>query len=344
MPNAKRYEESGVNLKEASKTVAEIKQVVKRTFNDKVLTDLGSFAALFDANFKDYKNPVLVSSTDGVGTKIILHIEAGTYKEAGQDLVAMSSNDILTLGAKPLFFLDYIAGGKINSHVVSKFVEGMAEACQQIGAALIGGETAEMPGVYKEGDYDLSGFIVGIADKSEIPDASLIKPGDIVIGIESSGPHSNGFSLIRKIMNEKSVTLESEVPGTDKKFAELVLKPTILYHPSVLPLFEKKLVKSAANITGGGFYENIPRSIPTNVDVVIRKSSFEVPEIFKFIMKVGQIEEEEMFNVFNMGIGFIIISDRENENEIFNMVSASGLKCFTIGEVVEGEGKVRIVE
>lgn len=344
MTNSKKYQESGVDLEEASKTVAQIKKIVKKTFTDKVLTDLGSFAAVFEANFNGYENPVLVSSTDGVGTKIKLHLEAGTYKEAGQDLVAMSSNDILTLGAKPLFFLDYIACGKLNSYIVSQFIDGMAEACKEIGAALIGGETAEMPGIYNEGDYDLCGFIVGIADKSKIPDASLVKPGDIIIGIESSGPHSNGYSLIRKIMKEKSITLETIVPGIGKKFAELVLKPTILYHKSLLPLFEEKLVKSAANITGGGFYENIPRSIPPGVDVVISKSSFEVPEIFKFIMKLGNVEEEEMFHVFNMGIGFILISDSKNENDILNMISESGLKCFTIGEIVDGQGKVRIVE
>lgn len=344
MAEKSRYEEAGVNLDEAAKTVGKIKEIVKKTFNSKVLTDLGAFAAAYDARFENLKNPVLVTSTDGVGTKIVLHLEAGTFAEAGQDLVAMCSNDILTMAAKPLFFLDYIAGGKLDSGVVERLVEGIASACLKIGASLIGGETAEMPGLYKEGDYDVSGFIVGVCERDHIPDVSSVKPGDILIGVESSGPHSNGYSLIRKIMEEKSISLQTVISDTGLSFGEMILKPTHLYHPVIMPLFEERLVKTAANITGGGFFENIPRSMPSNVNAVISKSSFVVPEIFKFIMSAGEVEESEMYAVFNMGIGFVLFGERNKETEIHRAIALRGLKSYTIGEVVEGKGKVILVD
>lgn len=339
----KRYEEAGVSLEEASKTVSRIKSVVKSTFNERVLIDVGAFAALYDASFPELKNPVLVASTDGIGTKILLHLERGTYEEAGQDLVAMCSNDILTLGAEPLFFLDYIAAGRLDSETVASIVEGIAKACKKIGASLIGGETAEMPGLYKEGHYDVSGFIVGILDKEKILDPKKVKPGDIVIGIESSGPHSNGYSLIRKMMDEGQIAPEEMVPGTDKTFIELVMEPTILYHPYLIELFRDGLVKSAANITGGGFFENIPRALPENVDVVIHRSSYRVPPLFSLIMEKAQIEEEEMYAVFNMGTGFVLIVSRENQEDVLKHVAEKGIKSFVLGEVVEGSGRVKMV-
>lgn len=332
-----------MNLEEAAKAVEQIKNIVKSTFDRGVLLEVGSFAAVYDPFFLSYKRPVLVTSTDGIGTKIILHLKAKTFDEAGQDLVAMCANDILTLGAKPLFFLDYIAGGKIDSQTVVLLVNGIAKALKKIGCALIGGETAEMPDVYKEGDYDLSGFIVGIAEKEKLPSLDSVKPGDILIGIESSGPHSNGYSLVRKVMDENSLSLDTSA-FEGKTFGELVLAPTNLYHPAVLPLFEKKLVKSAAHITGGGFFENIPRALPKSVNAVIRKSSFPIPEIFKILMKYGNIEEEEMFHVFNMGIGFTLVASPENEKAIHQVIKEAGFNSYTIGEIISGEGQVKIVE
>lgn len=336
----KSYRNSGVNLDEAEKTVEKISNSVKSTFNQSVLTEIGNFAALFSLSSYQYKEPILVSSTDGVGTKILLHIKAKTFQFAGIDLVAMSSNDILTLGARPLFFLDYIACGKLNSEMAALMVKGMAKACRKIGAALIGGETAEMPGMYKEKHYDLSGFMVGIVEKSKIPLSKNIKKGDIIIGISSSGPHSNGFSLIRKILKEKKYSLQDKPPSLNKTLKELLLKPTELYHPYVLPLFEKNLVKTAANITGGSFKENIPRVLPKNHLAVINKNSFPVPEIFKFLQREGGIEESEMFSVFNMGIGFVLITGKNHVQEILSYLNKPGEKAYIIGEIKRGDRKV----
>jgi len=341
---ARQYESSGVNLKEAQKTVKKISEIVKDTFTPSVLTQIGSFAAVYRLDFKNLEKPVLIASTDGIGTKIILHLKAGTLEAAGQDLVAMSANDILTLGARPLFFLDYIAGGKLDAEIVARFVAGIANACKKIGASLVGGETAEMPGIYREGDYDLSGFIVGAADLEKLPGPEKLSPGDLIIGLASSGPHSNGYSLIRKIMDDSSIQLHDEVPGTDKTFGELVLEPTVLYHPHLISLFEAGIVKSAAHITGGGFYENIARAISPNLDAVIFKDSYKVPPIFNYLQKVGGISEEEMYHVFNMGIGFVIFVNPYEASNTIEEIERSGVEAFIIGKVTEGRGKVKIVE
>ena len=341
---AEKYEASGVSLEEAGKAVRKIKEIVEETFTPAVLTKIGAFAAVYRAEFEGLNRPALVSSTDGIGTKISLHLQADTLEAAGQDLVAMSSNDILTLGARPLFFLDYIAGGKLNAEIVARFVKGIAAACKKIGASLIGGETAEMPGIYREGDYDLSGFIVGVTDLELLPGPERLRSGDTIIGLASSGPHSNGYSLIRKVMEDADIKLQDVVPGTDKTFGEFILKPTVLYHPYLLPLFEAGVVKSAAHITGGGFYENVARAIPPDLDAVIFAKSYPIPPIFKFLQEVGNISDEEMYRVFNMGIGFVIFVDREKSGRIINQLKANGIEAFIIGEVIEGRGKVKIVE
>lgn len=338
-----KYEEAGVNLEEASKTIHKIKGLVESTYDKNVLSGIGPFAALYSLPSKDFNEPVLVASSDGVGTKIILHLKAKTLREAGQDLVAMSSNDILTLGAKPLFFMDYVAGGKIDSNVVAEFIEGISNACKKIGCSLIGGETAEMPGLYKEGDYDLSGFIVGIVEKTKIPDAKAVRENDVIIGVPSSGPHSNGYSLIRKIMDEAEIGLDDIVPGTGATFGSLILKPTELYHPKLYSLFEANIVKSAAHITGGGFYENIPRALNPNVDAVIEKRLIPTPPIFHFLMEKGGVDEEEMYRVFNMGIGFVVIVDQKNEDTAIQILKEKGTLGIVIGRIIKGNGKVVLV-
>lgn len=341
---AKKYESSGVSLKEAHKAVKKISEIVKETFTPSVLTQIGSFAAVYRPEFEDLAKPVLITSTDGIGTKIILHLKAGTLEAAGQDLVAMSANDILTLGARPLFFLDYIAGGKLDAEIVARFVKGIANACKKIGASLIGGETAEMPGIYREGDYDLSGFIVGAADLEKLPGPDKLSHGDLIIGLASSGPHSNGYSLIRKIMDDSSIHLEDEVAGTGRTFGDLILEPTVLYHPYLLALFEAGLVKSAAHITGGGFHENIARALPPTLDAVIFKGSFVVPPVFRYLQKAGSISEEEMYHVFNMGIGFVIFVSPDDASSVIEEIKRSGIESFIIGKVIEGKGRVKIVE
>lgn len=340
---SKKYLEAGVNLEESAKAVEKIKEVVQSTFNENVIAGIGPFAAAYSLKTEQYSEPLLVTSTDGVGTKILLHLQQKTYRKAGQDLVAMSSNDILTMGAKPLFFLDYIAGGKIDSVVVSEFVSGIADACREIGAALVGGETAEMPGVYKEGDYDLSGFIVGIAEKSRIPQPENLKAGDVLIGLESSGPHSNGYSLIRKIISDNRISLDEYDSTAEKTYAQMLLAPTILYHPAVLPLFEEGYILSAANITGGGFYENIPRILPENFKAVIEKGSFEIPYIFKKLQSLGNIPEEDMFNVFNMGVGFVLVVRPEDTDKVISQIEKSGVRAFKIGYLEEGSKGVELI-
>jgi phosphoribosylformylglycinamidine cyclo-ligase len=338
-----KYEEAGVNLEEASKTISKIKRLVESTYDRNVLSGIGPFAALYRLPIEEFKEPVLVASSDGVGTKIILHLKAGTLKAAGQDLVAMSSNDILTLGARPLFFMDYVAGGKIDSNVVAEFVEGISMACKKIGCSLIGGETAEMPGVYKDGDYDLSGFIVGIAEKERIPDAESIEENDVIIGIPSSGPHSNGYSLIRKIIEETGIGLDDIVTDTGQTFGSLILQPTVLYHPYLYPLFEANIVKSAAHITGGGFYENIPRALNPDVDAVIEKRLIPTQPVFNLLMEKGSIDEDEMYRVFNMGIGFVIVVEESKTEAALDMLNEQGISGFAIGRIVKGSGKVVLV-
>lgn len=340
MKKPRSYYESGVDLETAEKVTKKISLIATETYTDDVISGVGPFAALFKIPAKEYHEPVLVSATDGVGTKILLHLKAKTYQAAGIDLVAMSANDILTAGAKPLFFLDYIACGKLDPQIVASFIEGMAKALKEIGASLVGGETAEMPGFYKEGEYDLSGFMVGIVEKSKIIRKSNVKKGDVVIGISSSGPHANGYSLIRKIIEEKSLVLEKEYSEIGTTLSKAILAPTRLYHSLVYPLLGKFHIHGLANITGGGFYENIPRIIPDGLCAQIDRSSFKVPAIFKFIQKHGDISEEEMYSIFNMGIGFVIIVPESDALNILKELNSHKEQAFIIGKVIEGKEKI----
>jgi phosphoribosylformylglycinamidine cyclo-ligase len=292
------YKKAGVDVEAGYKVVSLIKNLSAKTHNKRVLANIGSFGSLFDISNLGFDDPVLVSGTDGVGTKLKLAFKFDKHNTVGQDLVAMCVNDIICLGAKPLFFLDYIAVGKNNPKKIAIIVKGIAKACQESKVALIGGETAEMPQMYKNNEYDLAGFCVGVVSKKKIPNVKNVKAGNVLIGLKSSGVHSNGFSLVRKVY-------KNQVPKS-------LLTSTKLYTDSILKLFEKVNVKSVANITGGGFYENIPRALPKNVKAVINKNSWKVPKTFLDIQEKGKISQKNMFKTFNMGIGMVVIVNKND--------------------------------
>ncbi|XZK25481.1 phosphoribosylformylglycinamidine cyclo-ligase [Clostridium perfringens] len=326
------YKEAGVNIEEGYRSVKLIKEYAKKTMSEYVLNGLGSFAGMVELP-DGYKKPVLVSGTDGVGTKLDIACKKRKFDTVGIDCVAMCVNDILCHGAKPLFFLDYIACGKLEAEVSSDLVKGVAEGCIESQCSLIGGETAEMPGMYKEGDYDIAGFAVGIVDKDKIINGKDIKSGDKLIGIASSGVHSNGYSLIRKVFKN----LDEDFNG--KAIWEELLTPTKIYVKPVLSLLEKFNIKGMAHVTGGGFYENLPRMLSKEgLSIVINKNSYEIPEIFKKLMELG-VKEEEMYNTFNMGIGFVLCVEEDEVEEVLKELSKQGEKAFEIGYInAGGEG------
>ena len=326
------YKEAGVNIEEGYRSVKLIKEYAKKTMSEYVLNGLGSFAGMVELP-EGYKKPVLVSGTDGVGTKLDIACKKRNFDTVGIDCVAMCVYDILCHGAKPLFFLDYIACGKLEAEVSSDLVKGVAEGCIKSQCSLIGGETAEMPGMYKEGDYDIAGFAVGIVDKDKIINGKDIKSGDKLIGIASSGVHSNGYSLIRKVFKN----LDEDFNG--KAIWEELLTPTKIYVKPVLSLLEKFNIKGMAHVTGGGFYENLPRMLSKEgLSIVINKNSYEIPEIFKKLMELG-VKEEEMYNTFNMGIGFVLCVEEDEVEEVLKELSKQGEKAFEIGYInAGGEG------
>ncbi|EHK2406817.1 phosphoribosylformylglycinamidine cyclo-ligase [Clostridium perfringens] len=326
------YKEAGVNIEEGYRSVKLIKEYAKKTMSEYVLNGLGSFAGMVELP-EGYKKPVLVSGTDGVGTKLDIACKKRKFDTVGIDCVAMCVNDILCHGAKPLFFLDYIACGKLEAEVSSDLVKGVAEGCIESQCSLIGGETAEMPGMYKEGDYDIAGFAVGIVDKDKIINGKDIKSGDKLIGIASSGVHSNGYSIIRKVFKN----LDEDFNG--KAIWEELLTPTKIYVKPVLSLLEKFNIKGMAHVTGGGFYENLPRMLSEEgLSIVINKNSYEIPEIFKKLMELG-VQEEEMYNTFNMGIGFVLCVEEDEIEEVLKELSKQGEKAFEIGYInAGGEG------
>ncbi|MBI5978442.1 phosphoribosylformylglycinamidine cyclo-ligase [Clostridium perfringens] len=326
------YKEAGVNIEEGYRSVKLIKEYAKKTMSEYVLNGLGSFAGMVELP-EGYKKPVLVSGTDGVGTKLDIACKKRKFDTVGIDCVAMCVNDILCHGAKPLFFLDYIACGKLEAEVSSDLVKGVAEGCIESQCSLIGGETAEMPGMYKEGDYDIAGFAVGIVDKDKIINGKDIKSGDKLIGIASSGVHSNGYSLIRKVFKN----LDEDF--NEKAIWEELLTPTKIYVKPVLSLLEKFNIKGMAHVTGGGFYENLPRMLSKEgLSIVINKNSYEIPEIFKKLMELG-VKEEEMYNTFNMGIGFVLCVEEDEVEEVLKELSKQGEKAFEIGYInAGGEG------
>ncbi|HQP57435.1 MAG TPA: phosphoribosylformylglycinamidine cyclo-ligase [Petrotogaceae bacterium] len=325
----KDYKESGVDINEGYRTVELIKQHTKRTMIPGVLNDIGGFAGMFE--LKNYKNPILVSGTDGVGTKLDVAMKMKKYDTVGIDCVAMCVNDVLCNGAQPLFFLDYLACGKLDAEIAADLVKGVADGCVQAGCALIGGETAEMPGFYDIGKYDIAGFSVGVVEKDKIIDGSTIRQGDTLIGIQSSGPHSNGFSLIRYLIKD------FDMPFDNRKIGEVLLTPTIIYVKVIHKVLEKYSIKGMAHITGGGFYENIPRMFATKeYTAVIKKESYEVPKIFKYIQSLG-VSEKDMYNTFNMGIGFVICVGEDDAQGVMDIIKESGLDSYRLGYVKKGE-------
>ncbi|WP_346936647.1 phosphoribosylformylglycinamidine cyclo-ligase [Clostridium sp.] len=329
------YRDAGVNIEEGYKAVKLMKEYTARTLTSSVLNGIGSFAGMVRLP-EGYKKPVLVSGTDGVGTKIEIAIKLNKFDTVGIDCVAMCVNDILCHGAKPLFFLDYIACGKLDSLIASDIVKGVSEGCLQSYASLIGGETAEMPGMYDLGDYDLAGFAVGIVDEDKIIDGSKIKEGDVLIGITSSGVHSNGYSLVRKVVTNYDEVLEGRTLG------EILLEPTKIYVKPVLALMEKFDIHGMSHITGGGFYENVPRMFKDNFTAEIKKDSFPRQPIFQYLINNG-VDEYHMFNTFNMGIGMVLAVDSSVKNDVINELKALGEEAYEIGKVQAGGGGVCLI-
>lgn len=335
------YKAAGVDVTAGYRAVELMKQHVGRTIIPGVLSQIGGFGALFDLGSLGMRHPVLVSGTDGVGTKLKIAFLLDRHNTVGIDCVAMCVNDVICSGAKPLFFLDYIATGKNYPERIASIVEGVAEGCVQAGCALVGGETAEMPGFYPEDEYDLAGFCVGAAEKDGILDGSRVKAGDALIGVASSGVHSNGFSLVRKIFGVTEKKLATYIEEISSTLGEALLTPTRIYVKSVLSLAGAMDIHALSHITGGGFYENIPRMLPDGLQAVIRKESFSVPPIFRIIQSTGHIEEHDMFNTFNMGLGLCIAVGSEKADEALRVLQAAGEQAYLIGEVSRGaEGVV----
>lgn len=334
------YKSAGVDIAAGNALVERIKPIAAKTRIPGVMAGLGGFGSMFELPLHRYTNPVLVSGTDGVGTKLKLAQELAIHNTIGIDLVAMCVNDIIVQGAEPLFFLDYFATGKLDIDVAAAVIEGIGEGCSQAGAALVGGETAEMPGMYADGEYDLAGFCVGIVEKSAILDGSKVKIGDKLIGIASSGPHSNGYSLIRKIIERSNASLQDLFSDTSEKtLAEALLQPTRIYVKPLLALLEKVPVHALAHITGGGLTENLPRVLPDGLDAHIKLASWDFPEVFKWLQQQGNVSLADMLITFNCGIGMIVCVAAEDEVLTLETLNAHGETAISLGELIASEGK-----
>ena len=334
------YKDSGVDKEKGYEEVQIIKEIVKKTHGKEVLTGIGGFAGLFKPEISDMKEPVLVSGTDGVGTKIKLAMELDKHDTVGIDLVAMCVNDVLCQGAKPLFFLDYIATGSLKPEKMADLVRGVAEGCTQSECALIGGETAEMPGLYKENDYDLAGFAVGIVDRDKIIDGSGIKEGDVAISLSSSGVHSNGFSLVRAALDMANVKLSDKFEDTT--VGERLLVPTRIYEKEISALLKEVQIKGIAHITGGGLYENVPRMLPENIGIEFDIKESEIDSVFKAIQKWGNVETKEMFSTFNMGIGMVVVVDAKDVDKSLEILQKIDPKAKQCGVCKKTETSVKI--
>ena len=337
------YKAAGVDITAGYAAVELMKQHVARTMTPGAIGGLGGFGGLFELDTAGIERPVLVSGTDGVGTKLRLAFLMDRHDTVGIDCVAMCVNDIICCGAKPLFFLDYIACGKNLPDRIAQIVAGVAEGCVQSGAALIGGETAEMPGFYPEDEYDLAGFSVGVVDRKKIIDNSAMRPGDAVIALPSSGLHSNGFSLVRKVFDVERADIKTPLEALGgRSIGETLLAPTRIYVKPMLALFDEIAVRGVSHITGGGFYENIPRSIPAGLGAVIERAAVRVPPIFELLAETGSIPERDMFNTFNMGVGMSVIVAPEDAGRALAILRANGEDAYVIGHVAESGDKVRI--
>lgn len=336
-----KYKKSGVDIDKAARSVENIGKIVKDTYSGNVLSRIGSFGAMYSADFSTMENPVLISSADGVGTKLVIARKMNSFEHTGEDIVNHSVNDILATGAKPLYFLDYIGCGSVEEDTVNDIIRSMADACKSNDMSLIGGELAEMSVVYDYTHYDIVGFITGIAEKDSIITGDNVSEGDIVIGLPSSGFHTNGYTLIREIIDSNNIDLTSVPSFSDRKLYELLLEPHRSYYKTVYPLIGKHLIKGIAHITGGGFYDNIRRILPADVNVIIESQSWDIPPVFDYIITMGNIDTEEAYRVFNMGIGMILIIDPDSISEVRDHLQKHS-EYFIIGSVSKGEGIVKI--
>ncbi|ROQ93362.1 phosphoribosylformylglycinamidine cyclo-ligase [Desulfosoma caldarium] len=335
MADESRYREAGVDLEKANTLVSRIRPLVQTTFHGNVITDIGGFGGLYSVDCTQMKNPVLVSSTDGVGTKLKVAFWADKHDTVGIDLVAMCVNDIVVQGARPLFFLDYLAMGSIDLDRVEAIIRGIVTGCKQANCSLIGGETAEMPGFYSENEYDMAGFAVGLVDNTDIIDGSTIRAGQQVVGLASSGLHSNGYSLVRRIvMDELGLKPDSYLEECGRTVAEELLEPTRIYVDPVLRLLRQFQVKGMAHITGGGFADNVSRILPKQCQAVIDRSAWEMPPVFRFLQEAGKVSQEEMYRVFNCGIGYVMVVGAEDLEDILGRLAGMGYAAFRIGEIV----------
>ncbi len=344
MPEEFTYKEAGVDIDAMNRALESIKESVHRTFTPAVLSQLGSFGGMMLFDTSAYRQPVLVASIDGVGTKVRVARMVGQFRVLGHDLVAHGVNDLLVQSARPLFFLDYLAMARLEPEVLQQVVEGASETCQSLGVVLLGGETAEMPDVYMPGEVDVAGCIVGIAELSQIRSPNQVEAGDGVIGIASNGLHTNGYTLARRVFFDiANMRVDEYLPDLEMTLGEALLQPHRPYLNSVFPLIETDMVHGMAHITGGGFYDNIPRALPSDLRVVIDRRSWEVPPLFQMIQRLGNIADSEMFRVFNMGIGYVLIVARDRVGEALNILQATGEQAWLIGEVQRGPCEVQVI-
>lgn len=335
------YAESGVDIDAANRATEKIKELARTTFNSRTLSEIGSFGGMFDGAFPGLRQPVLVASADGVGTKLKIAFATGIHNTIGRDLVNHCVNDILVQGARPLFFLDYVATGQLAPETIAGIIEGITRGCRENGCVLLGGETAEMPGFYADGEYDVAGFIVGVVDREKIIDGKTIAPGDVVLGLPSVGLHTNGYSLARKLFFETAgYSADTYLDELKETVGEALLKPHVSYLPDLAGLLDSGVIKGLAHITGGGLLENIPRILPAGTAVEIQRGSWPILPLFQLMQQLGNIEEMEMFRTFNMGIGMVIVCTAEDAAMIRNQVSS----CFDIGRIVKGDGRVVLVD
>jgi len=341
--SSSRYEEAGVSIDAQDKAIDGIKESVSRTATNRVLAGIGSFGGLFDGRFSELEHPVLVASTDGIGTKLKIAFDSGRHDTVGQCLVNHCIDDILVQGARPLFFMDYIATGKLKPEVVTDIVKGMAVACSANDCAILGGEMAEMPGFYNAGEYDVAGFIVGVVDKHKVLGAHNVKAGQRLLGLSASGLHTNGYSLARKIIfEEQNLGLNDKIPGMQERVVDVLLAVHRSYYPILQPLLERNLVQAMSHITGGGFLDNIPRVLPKDVDAVIRRDAYPIPPLFQFLKSAGALDDEA-YQVFNMGIGMVLMVDPEDEAQAKEALQAAGEQVWDLGQIEVGSGRVRLI-
>lgn len=338
------YQAAGVNIDAANAAKERIKHLARATFNNNVLAEIGSFGAMFRADFGTMSQPVLVASTDGVGTKLKIAFMTGIHNTVGYDLVAHCIDDIAVQGARPLFFMDYIATGTLEPSIVASIIEGLTRACSEAGCPLIGGETAEMPGFYAPGEYDIAGFIVGIVDKGKIIDGRNIQPGDILLGLPSLGLHTNGYSLARRLFLEVGgYTVDSHLPELGETVAQALLRPHRNYLPVLTGLFDTGMLQGLAHLTGGGFLENIPRVLPDGCQAVVEKGTWPVLPLFEVMQRLGNVDEAEMYRVFNMGIGMVMVVRPTDVDAVVAHCQSLNEPCYRIGEIVAGDKEVRLI-